>query len=1832
MAAEVQATLAGSLSAALREPGDAPFLGRRRDPNDSSSAFEWLTYRQVADTAAELAAGLAALSIPRRATIGIASENRPEWLQADFACAFGDFMNVGLHLAWSETKLASVMEDSEVQCVIAMSTGLHRLAAAAALCPHTIATTFIVLDCETGEDLEPVRQMLAKRDETPILTTWADVLLAGRQKRTTHTGFGFEDDEDHFDLLDDPLQPYTLMYSSGTSGGAPKATMNSKRLWRESNCTPGVFANISLCKRRAVSYLALAHGADRGIAWQTTYAGGTIGFVRGEEDFEGLLVDLREVRPTFFLGFAGFWSALFKRHEAQLNTEVDADLAAQLCASGTAKRRVLDEFCNVDNAGSGLQTEELKQLLISLEMSTADAAAIVDVVGSSGSCEKIKYEELLNWAFGSHDVDRHGSTDVDQAIISRLKRRPIWTELRSAFIATRRGGALRQRMLFAAREEIGASLETAVTGGSLTPAPVREFMSHMLTDGNETRVKDSYGSTEFPGIAMNGEISSNVELRLEPVRRGDSIVYSPDDKPNPRGEIVVRLKSGEHAQYWKRPDLNAESWRGGWYHTGDVGELDYIARVIPNQFFEIRPALGHSWTGQGPLLRIVDRVKQLEEIYVDGDSIWIAVSDLEMFYEGSPQFQTVVLVSDRNESGLVAVVVLAESEIPELIRAQNALSSSARGSPMPEDICRELLATLQGHGQRAEKKPYEIPVGIVVETKRWSEDEELAGGDRGLITVTGKPKRAAVKQAYHAKWMAQYESAKQLSLDSTVACTAVSRESQTSHDVKMEHVARGLLQSLHSRAKTESGASFECGRPLVVKRGNRVADCRTQDMRLVQQTLQTSDDQVVHVGTDIEVSPESLSQKTTRGRDWLEDMRSKDGRSVEKRFEFGKVAAPHTVGAESVIWEDLPAEELAPLQHALEQLREIALCMRARHSEWESTRKAAVAAASAEVERHLEDMKFAVFEAIKSGSVEHGLKALLRGRRRVERAKQSLERAHHVPEFEAAALLLNERTGRLRALGDELDVNTRELPITWSMDMDWCYQEWRSIREVVTCPMCSRNVFMDALSEHTDWISCSDAGLAPLGSAPEGSSMGGNTNITCEITGALIDAEANHLNDPETTDGGPLRECPTRTQRFHAIGYHVDRIPWAHEALVQLWGIAGDDVAAQALLRLVDKHRDGVFVNDKQGCFWLFDFVKYAGPSPHKRTGGRPDTPASLVVRACNAFADRPCLAVPDLDTMPETDTKLSRVTSRTALPDAAQIIVEQRSGFLWLAYKDIGFIVDRIARGLLLLGLDQGSYVAISGYNDFEFACADFAISVAGMVSVGVHGTYGEEDAVAVIDKVNCAALLFSKDLAMESRRRDAGRWCVQRARWQCPSLSKLVVMDCQVEDAGIEVDSSFLYFVSPAAEVRISGVVLPDPFDARGARYQLLESEEVEDLMTILFTSGSSGTPKAVAVGSKAFIHDIAGCKEEAETISRSITVSYIALTHSSDRYKVWQHLIYGGRVGFCQFGAENWEWRETDKSTAAGTSPVDHLFNQVAALRPNSMSCPPNIWAGLHDCYRAGLASGLEEEAALSSVAGRFGRPHRVTHLSTGGAPTPQDDLLFARRLCHHMGCGFVNSYGATEAGALTADGRQHGEKFRDIQVQLIDWGSYTSQDRPHPRGEIVVQSPCLALGYQGSDGHTREAFIVADTAAACDIKPPLPPGRWYRTGDLGFFDHTGCLHLLDRTSSVLCTSKGSELRAGEVENALESLTFVYHCVIHCRGDEILCAVSVAHGIEEEKLKETVPWADFVGALHGEPLHLVVDTTAWTVQNEMLTGTLKKARKRVIDHYFPTTEKIG
>jgi hypothetical protein len=124
-------------------------------------------------------------------------------------------------------------------------------------------------------------------------------------------------------------------YSSGTTGGKPKAVATPKSVWRQTNCAPGPLATIAAASdRRTVSYMPLAHGADRGVAWFTLMAGGRMGITTEPGGSAAFMADVGELRPTFLLGMSCFWQNLHSQHLQRLQPLMEGALGERLSVAG----------------------------------------------------------------------------------------------------------------------------------------------------------------------------------------------------------------------------------------------------------------------------------------------------------------------------------------------------------------------------------------------------------------------------------------------------------------------------------------------------------------------------------------------------------------------------------------------------------------------------------------------------------------------------------------------------------------------------------------------------------------------------------------------------------------------------------------------------------------------------------------------------------------------------------------------------------------------------------------------------------------------------------------------------------------------------------------------------------------------------------------------------------------------------------------------------------------------------------------------------------------------------------------------------------------------------------------------------------------------------------------------------------------------------------------------------------------------------------------------------------------------------------------------------------
>jgi long-chain acyl-CoA synthetase len=175
----------------------------------------------------------------------------------------------------------------------------------------------------------------------------------------------------------------------------------------------------------------------------------------------------------------------------------------------------------------------------------------------------------------------------------------------------------------------------------------------------------------------------------------------------------------------------------------------------------------------------------------------------------------------------------------------------------------------------------------------------------------------------------------------------------------------------------------------------------------------------------------------------------------------------------------------------------------------------------------------------------------------------------------------------------------------------------------------------------------------------------------------------------------------------------------------------------------------------------------------------------------------------------------------------------------------------------------------------------------------------------------------------------------------------------------------------------------------------------------------------------------------------------------------------------------------------------------------------------------------------------------------------------------------------------------------------------------EDRIDPKtGEIQMRSPALMLGYYKEPEQTREAF-TAD--------------GWLRTGDKGAIDAEGKLRITGRVKDLFKTSKGKYVAPAPIEDKLVMHESVEACVVtganlgQPLGIVMINAEAVARITDptartelQSSLGEHLKAINETLDPHEQLKCLVVVTTAWTVDNDLITPTFKVKRNRIEDAY--------
>ena len=148
-----------------------------------------------------------------------------------------------------------------------------------------------------------------------------------------------------------------------------------------------------------------------------------------------------------------------------------------------------------------------------------------------------------------------------------------------------------------------------------------------------------------------------------------------------------------------------------------------------------------------------------------------------------------------------------------------------------------------------------------------------------------------------------------------------------------------------------------------------------------------------------------------------------------------------------------------------------------------------------------------------------------------------------------------------------------------------------------------------------------------------------------------------------------------------------------------------------------------------------------------------------------------------------------------------------------------------------------------------------------------------------------------------------------------------------------------------------------------------------------------------------------------------------------------------------------------------------------------------------------YRRWLTGGMTEEQACERARQLFG--DRLKNIATGGAPTPADVMSAVPGWFPNA--SFVDSFGTTECGAISANGKLLTEKGVKVKVRT----HHTGPPSKVVSGELLVCSPSMSAGYLNDETRTNESFIELSRETPM-IFPPVSEQdvnlKWYATGDV------------------------------------------------------------------------------------------------------------------------------
>jgi len=497
-------------------------------------------------------------------------------------------------------------------------------------------------------------------------------------------------------------------------------------------------------------------------------------------------------------------------------------------------------------------------------------------------------------------------------------------------------------------------------------------------------------------------------------------------------------------------------------------------------------------------------------------------------------------------------------------------------------------------------------------------------------------------------------------------------------------------------------------------------------------------------------------------------------------------------------------------------------------------------------------------------------------------------------------------------------------------------------------------------------------------------------------------------------------------------------------------------------------------------------------------------------------------------------------------------------------SYADVDTMARKIAAGLIAQGYEKGDRIAILAKNSAEWVISDLAIMMAGMISVPIYSTAGVETIKYVLEHSEAKAVFVGKLDSLEAAEQACSD--VYKIAYPYPTISA----DSQWQD--------WLTEHSP-----LESINQPDP----------------EDIMTLVYTSGSTGLPKGVVLSylnlasSVTDLHKVFGNEH-------SRFLSYLPMAHITERSIVGVASFYYSVELFFNDSMETF---------------VDDLIH----ARVTSFVTVPRLWAKFQSQVLASMPNeqlqamlkSEQGEAVAAQIREKLGFGE-CSIFSSGSAPISLGLLQWFAGIGVNIGEG----WGMTEtSGAACLN-----SPFDSRMLGTIGLPASCVEMKLSDEDEILIRGDMIFKSYYKNPQATEESFIDG----------------WFKTGDCARVDENGAWMITGRTKEKFKTAKGKYVAPVPIESQLSGNPYIEQICIVGSGMPQPVALVVASVSGEQvdaaatqSMRDTLQQVNSTLESHARIAGIFVTKAPWAVENGLLTPTLKLKRNNIENLYNPMVE---